>query len=123
MPSLDVIQPPTCVALEKELLLRSSNQVYNFESKLKVFDAQSAFPEDVIISGLQALVCLYNGKPAEGLDFLRYARFCEKVATKTSHIQPQTLPPTSAAAKYHSLRVYFQIQQWKGSGVEFTPVE
>ncbi|XP_062517868.1 uncharacterized protein LOC134193097 [Corticium candelabrum] len=35
MPSLDVIQLPTCVALEKELPLRSSNQVYTFESKLK----------------------------------------------------------------------------------------
>ena len=35
MPSLDVIQHPTCVALEKELPLRSSNQVYTFESKLK----------------------------------------------------------------------------------------
>ena len=35
MSSLDVIQPPTCVALEKELPLRSSNQVCTFESKLK----------------------------------------------------------------------------------------
>ena len=35
MSSLNVIQPPTCVALEKELPLRSSNQVYTFESKLK----------------------------------------------------------------------------------------
>ena len=35
MPSLDVIQPLTCVALEKELPSRSSNQVYTFESKLK----------------------------------------------------------------------------------------
>ena len=35
MPSLDVIQPSTCVALEKKLPLRSSNLVYTFESKLK----------------------------------------------------------------------------------------
>ena len=88
-----------------------------------MFDAQSASPKDVIVAGLKALVCLYNGKPAEGLDSLRYTRFCENAATKTSHIQPQTLPPTSAAAKYHSLLVYFQIQQWKGSGVELRPVE
>ena len=31
------------------------------------------------------------------------------------HVKLQTLPPTSAAAKYHSLCVYLQIQQWKGS--------
>ena len=95
----------------------------HFREQAKVFDAQSAFAEDVVVAGEQALVCLYNGKPAERLDSLRYTRFCEKVVTKTSHIQPQTLPPTSAAAKYHSLRVYFQIQQWKGSGVVLTPVE
>ena len=32
---------------------------------------------------------------------------------KTSHIQPQTLPPTSAAARYHRLRGYHQIRMWK----------
>ena len=29
-------------------------------------------------------------------------------------MQPRTLPPTSAAAKYHSLRVNHQVQQWRG---------
>lgn len=29
-------------------------------------------------------------------------------------VKPQNLPPTSAAATYHSLHVYFQVQQWKG---------
>ena len=57
---------------------------------------------------------LYNGKPGESLDSLRYKRFCEKIATNTSRIHPQTLPPTSATAKYHSLQVYFQILEWKG---------
>ena len=61
------------------------------------------------------LVSLYNGKQGEQLDSLRYKRFCEKVATNVSHVHPQTLPPTSAAAKYHSLHVYFQVQEWKGS--------
>ena len=35
----------------------------------------------------------------------------------------QTLPPTSAAANFHSLRVYFQILEWKGSGDEISPLE
>ena len=61
----------------------------------------------------------YNGKPGELLDSLPYQHFCQKVATNTSHVQPQSLPPTSAAAKYHSLRVFFQIQKWKGSADEF----
>ena len=66
---------------------------------------------------------MYNGKPGELLDSLRYKRFCEKVATNTSHVQPQSLPPTSAAGKYHSLRVYFQIKQLKDSENDLLPIE
>ena len=69
------------------------------------------------------LVNVYNGTPGESLDSLRYKRFCEKVATTTMCIRPQTLPPTSAAAKYHSLRVYYQIQEWKGCSAEMQPLE
>ncbi|CAH3163836.1 unnamed protein product, partial [Porites lobata] len=52
-----------------------------------------------------ALVSLYGGKPGEKLDGMRYQRYCEKLATNSSQIQPQNLPPTSAAARHHSLRV------------------
>ena len=75
---------------------------------------ESASPHDIIAAGEQVLVSAYTGKPGEKLDSLRYKRFCEKVVTNTTQVQPQTLPPTSAAAKYHSLRVYLQIQQWNG---------
>ena len=81
-----------------------------------MFDAQSASSQGIIAAGEQVLVSIYNGKPGEVLDSLRYKRFCEKVPTNISHLQPQSLPPPSAAAKYHSLRAYFQVQQWKGSG-------
>ena len=95
----------------------------HFHEQAKVFDAQSASLEGVTAAGEQALVSIYNGKPGKILDTLRYKRFCEKVATNTSHVKPQTLSPISAAAKYHSFRVYFQVQQWKGSGDELLPVE
>lgn len=29
-------------------------------------------------------------------------------------VHPKSLPPTQAAAKFHSLRVYHQVQTWKG---------
>ena len=29
-------------------------------------------------------------------------------------MQPENLPPTLSAAKYNSLRVYLQVQIWKG---------
>ena len=64
-----------------------------------------------IAAGEQALVMSYNGKPGETLDCLRYQYFCEIVALNITFVHPQTLPPTSAAAKYHSFRVYLQIQK------------
>ncbi|GFR71532.1 hypothetical protein ElyMa_002096200 [Elysia marginata] len=41
---------------------------------------------------------------------LRYKRFWEMVASSITTVQVRSLPPTSAAAKYHSLRVYPQVQ-------------
>ena len=38
----------------------------------------------------------------------------KKTSSSTVAVEPRTLPPTSAAAKYHSLRVYHQIHFWMG---------
>ena len=89
---------------------------HHFRNQAQVFNIPSASKKDVVAAGEKALVYLYNGKSDEGLDSLRYRRYCEKLATNTSQVQPQSLPPTPAAAMYHSLRVYFQVQQWKGVG-------
>ena len=63
--------------------------------------------EEIIAAGEQALVCLYNGKPGESLDALCYARFQEKVARSSKYVEAKNLPPTAAAMKYHTLRVFF----------------
>ena len=43
-------------------------------------------------------------------------RFHQKIASRTSFVKPEHLPPTSSAAKYHSLCVFFyQVQVWKGT--------
>ena len=57
---------------------------------------------------------MYKGAVGDTLDKLRLQRFHQKVATSTRFVQPENLPPTSSAAKYHSLRVYRQVQIWKG---------
>ena len=54
---------------------------------------------------------------------LRHQRCCEKVASSTSHVHPRALPPTSGAAMYHRLRVYLQVQEWKGSAGGLRPTE
>ena len=77
--------------------------------------------EDVIAAGEEALIILYNGKVERSLDSLRYKRYCDKVASSSSYVHPQTLPPTSSAEKYHSLRVYYQIRQWQGTEAGMSP--
>ena len=48
--------------------------------------------EEICTAGEKILVNLYNGKPEESSNSLRYKRFCEKVASNTSHINPRSLP-------------------------------
>lgn len=95
----------------------------HFQEQAKVFPIESATPKDISAVEEQVSVNVYNGTPGESLDSLRYKCFCEKVVTNTMCIHPQTLPPTSAAVKYHSLHVYYQIQEWKGCSAEMQPLE
>ena len=83
-----------------------------FRDKAEQFCKKDATVDDVIDAGEAELVCLYSGKEGDNLDGLRYAKLGDKVATNKVHIRPQTLPPTSAAARYHNIRVYLQVQQW-----------
>ena len=41
---------------------------------------------DIVVAGEKAMVCLYGGASDEGLNTLRYRRFCEKVANSTSYV-------------------------------------
>lgn len=73
--------------------------------------------EDV---GHQTLAVLYGCIPGTLLDFERATRFSSKVVTKSTHLPPERLPPTSDAAKYHSYRVYHQVQTWVGNRMDPT---
>jgi hypothetical protein len=69
--------------------------------------------EEVIKAGGQDLVGLYNCHFGEDVNKLRLCRFCDKTMSSTATVQPHSLPPTASATKYHSLRIYHQIQTWK----------
>ena len=55
---------------------------------------------------------MYNGKGK--LDSLRYQTFCKKLLESSKVLEVNRLPPTSAAVKYHTMRVYCQVLEWKG---------
>ena len=100
--------------LGKGLSLKRFTSSALFRNKAEQFCKKDATVDAVIDAGEVSLVCLYSGKEGDNLDGLRYAKFCDKVATNKVHIHRQTLPPVSAALRYHSMRVYMQVQQWMG---------
>ena len=95
----------------------------DFRIQAKVFDDPASTAVAIQAAGEKALVTLYGGKEGESLDSLRYRKYYEKVATKANQIQPQNLPPSSAAAKYHSLRVFYQVKQWQGQDADLSLVD
>ena len=68
--------------------------------------------EAVQKAGEQILTVLFGGHETEGLDLLRFRKFARKLTIGTTCVQVHSLPPTSASAKYHSMRVYYQVQCW-----------
>ena len=75
---------------------------------------KDSIPQNAIIeAGEKALILLYNMQNFTSLDKLRHKVFQEKVTRSHKYFEANSLPPTSAAARYHSLRVYYQIQIMK----------
>ena len=103
----------------KVTALKKFENVLHFKEQANVFSCHSAV-SDVVTAGEKALVSLFGGKPGVGLNALRYQRYFEKLASKMSHIEPQNLPPTAAAARFHSLLVYLQVKQWQGEGAHMS---
>ncbi len=74
-----------------------------------------ASKEDVIDQGEKAMIWIYGESDTDlTLDELRYKKFQAKTSTAVAAVQLKSLPPTSAATEYHSLRVYYQVQEWEG---------
>ena len=84
-----------------------------FTRQARIFLDENATKDDVIQAGENALLVLYNGNTGEG--------FHEKVSSKASAVELHQLPPTSNAAKFHSLRVYVHVQNWIGNDSRHNP--
>ena len=67
------------------------------------------------------MVVIYNGRKEESLNALRYRRYFEKVATNKIRVEPKSLPPSSAAANFHSFRVFSQVSEWKTLDCDLQP--
>ena len=83
-------------------------------------DQTSVFLQEVSHNGIEkagesVFVSLFNGEVGQSLDSLRFQKFIYKVHTSTTCVQVRRLPPTRAAARFHSLRVYLQVQTLVGN--------
>ena len=99
----------------KGVALKQLRNSEDLNIQAEVFNRRSVTTEEIAIAGERALVSLYSGsKKGNTLDQLRLQKFCQKVGSSSSYVHPQTLPPTSAAARYFSFRIYHQVQAWRG---------
>lgn len=92
-----------------------------FRQQANVFSKANRRAQDIRDAGEKAFVCLYGGRQNEGLDIIRIGKFGSKVAKSRAIVQVQNLPPTPDAAKYHSYRVYYQVQEWMGNAAAMNP--
>ncbi|XP_076042102.1 uncharacterized protein LOC143026001 [Oratosquilla oratoria] len=102
----------------KGAALRKVREDNGFLKCLEAFCCQSGSKDAISSAGEKSLVYLYGGKGNDTLDGLRKTKFCNKVGKSSTTVEVHSLPPTTDAAKYHSFRVYCQIQEWMGNCVD-----
>lgn len=98
----------------KTKFLKTLTKHPELEKDVERFLDPSAQPADIAATGESFLVALYGGDHKKtNLDELRYKMYVTSAFKISSNIA--SIPPTAAAARQHSLRVYFQVQQWLGN--------
>lgn len=100
----------------KEYTLRKVLRDTNLKQHANVFLRKSSRAE-ITAAGEKLVSRLYGGDKDEGLNALRYRLFSEKAVGGSCSVQIHKLPPTAAAACYHSARTYFQCQEWLGNNL------
>ena len=90
---------------------------------MDTFKAADKTPDDVAQAGERIMLKLYNARPTvKTLDEQRHTLYNRSLskASLSSTFKLESLPPTSAAAKFHSYRAYHTVQQWIGNNMDPT---
>ena len=87
----------------------------DFNEAADTFLRIGASKEEIDAAGQKAVVILYGCDKSATLNANRYHTFKRKVANSTMFVHPKDLPPTASACKFHSFRVYYQVQMWSDS--------
>ena len=92
---------------------------YGDQDSLSTFTEPRSTPEDVANVGERFLLKFYGAVRSTSLDKLRYILYTRSVSRSSlsSGFKLESLPPTSAAANFHSYRAYLAVQQWIGNNL------
>ena len=84
--------------------------VYNneaFKNLANHFLNPNCTNDEIDAYGEREMIMLYGGDSTDAeLDIFRYRIFLRKVAVDSVAIQPEDIPPTLAAVKFHSRKIY-----------------
>ena len=78
------------------------------QARFREFNKKDAEKTSVARNDEEVLSQFYASATELSLNSLRYSILHKKVATATTPVTPETLPPTSNAAMFHSYRTYHQ---------------
>ncbi|CAG9832124.1 unnamed protein product [Diabrotica balteata] len=81
----------------------------DLQSLIESFKYPNLSQDEIATAGNRFLTALY-GKKETKLNDLRYKQYVSSSFKNKTNIS--SLPPSEAAARKHSLRVYYQVQQW-----------
>ena len=82
-----------------------------FREQAEVSRSMKSSKHQVIAAGEKVMTIVLKGKQSDHLDTMRYQRFQELVMTGKKAIHPNMLAPKYVVTKYHSLRVFNQVQE------------
>ena len=87
-----------------------------FQKAADVFMQPSSTQANVTDAGEKAVIILYDGVQTKhtSLTTLRSEKYRNRTSTSKTFVRSCGMPPTSSAAKQHSLRVRLQIMVWLG---------
>lgn len=102
----------------KVKLLTALEKSHHLQEQAAVFLKPQARPVEIATAGEKLIVAMYGGKDNDTLNSLRYHLFAKAAAKTTFNLA--RLPPTSDASKWHSFRVYHQLQMWMGKELNAT---
>ena len=99
---------------DEKLFLKSSE----FKSVLTILTQSTFEKKDILEAGEFFLLILLGAKHESTLDELRSRKYYEKISGSTRQaVKAEGLGPTSDAAQQHILRMYHQVQEWRGDTV------